>query len=124
MTGRILLAEDDRNLGFLIKDQLVQRGFKVDWKMDGNDAIETFDKGKFDLCLLDVMLPIADGFSIARTIRKKDPDIPIIFLTARDMIEDKLEGFKSGADDYLTKPFSMEELVHRLKVFLSRPRKK
>ncbi|MEQ8360889.1 MAG: response regulator transcription factor [Cytophagales bacterium] len=120
MKKRILLIEDDQNLGFLIQDQLQQHGFIVEWFKDGESGKNSFIKNAPDICLLDVMLPKSDGFTLARKFRLKDQITPILFLTARDMLEDKLNAFKSGADDYITKPFSMEELVYRINVFLKR----
>ncbi|QNL22053.1 response regulator transcription factor [Hyphobacterium sp. CCMP332] len=120
MKKRILLIEDDQNLGFLIQDQLQQHGFIVEWFKDGESGKNSFIKNTPDICLLDVMLPKSDGFSLARKFRLKDQITPILFLTARDLLEDKLNAFKSGADDYITKPFSMEELMYRINVFLKR----
>lgn len=120
MKKRILLIEDDQNLGFLIQDQLQQHGFIVEWFKDGESGKNSFIKNAPDICLLDVMLPKSDGFTLARKFRLKDQITPILFLTARDMLEDKLIAFKSGADDYITKPFSMEELIYRINVFLKR----
>lgn len=116
----ILLAEDDKNLGFVVKDNLVHEGFDVTLCEDGLQALSTFKSGSFNLCVLDVMLPKMDGFELAEQIRNRDRDIPILFLTAKSMIEDRLEGFKKGGDDYITKPFSMEELIYRVNVFLKR----
>jgi DNA-binding response OmpR family regulator len=116
----ILLVEDDANLGFVIKDNLALKGYEVTLSTDGKDAMNYFKTGLFQLCLLDVMLPRADGFAVARYIRECDKDVPIIFLTAKAMTEDKLEGFRTGADDYITKPFSFEELLYRIEVFLRR----
>lgn len=110
----VLLVEDDNSLGFVIKDNLQEEGFKVNWEKDGVAGFESFFSNKFDLCLLDVMLPKKDGFSLAKEIRTINPNVPIIFLTAKGMIEDKAEGFTSGGDDYLTKPFAMEELIARM----------
>jgi DNA-binding response OmpR family regulator len=117
---KILLVEDDANLGFIIKDNLSLKGYAVALSTDGKDAMNSFKTGLFQLCLLDVMLPQADGFAVARYIRERDKDVPIIFLTAKSMTEDKLEGFRTGADDYITKPFSFEELFCRIEVFLRR----
>ncbi len=116
----ILLAEDDESLSFVIKDNLILQGYEVTLCTNGNDALVTFKSGKFDLCLLDVMLPKIDGFDLAEKIRAKNKSIPILFLTAKAMQEDRLEGFKRGGDDYITKPFSMEELIFRIEVFLKR----
>ncbi len=117
---KILLVEDDKNLGFVIKDNLEQHGYDVTLCEDGDIAWKTFNKKSYDLCLLDVMLPKKDGFSLAEEIRKKNDQVPIIFTSAKSLKEDKLQGFKSGGDDYLTKPFSIEELEARIAVFLKR----
>lgn len=118
--NRILLIEDDENLGFVIQDQLKASGFDVKWVKDGTLAIRAFEAYRPALCLFDVMLPGKDGFDLAETIRLKNRQTPILFLTARDMVEDRIRGFKSGGDDYITKPFSMEELILRIRVFLNR----
>jgi DNA-binding response OmpR family regulator len=117
---KILLVEDDKNLGFVIKDNLEQHGYDVTLCEDGEMGWKMFNKKSYDVCLLDVMLPKKDGFSLAEEIRKKNDMIPIIFTSAKSMKEDKLQGFKSGGDDYLTKPFSIEELEARIAVFLKR----
>lgn len=117
---KILLAEDDENLGFVIKDQLKEAGFSVVHAKNGAEGKEYFDIGDFDLCLVDVMMPQMDGFALAEKIRKQDEFVPIIFLTAKSLEEDRLRGFEIGGDDYVTKPFSMDELVYRIKVFLRR----
>ena len=117
---RILLVEDDESLGFVTKDSLENRGYEVVLCTDGLAGLAEFNKGAYDLCLLDVMLPKLDGFSVAQKIRKSNERVPIIFLTAKGLQEDKLNGFKLGADDYITKPFSMDELVFRIEVFLKR----
>ncbi len=118
----ILLVEDDVNLGFLIKDYLEMIGYQVDLQDDGNKGIETFKRNKqlYSLCILDVMLPEKDGFTLAAEIKEIDKNIPIIFLTAKDMKEDKIRGFRLGADDYITKPFSSEELGLRIEAVLRR----
>ena len=121
---KILLVEDDPNLGFVIKDNLVRRGFEVTWCKDGEAGQAAFFEDPFTLCVLDIMLPRKDGITLARVIREHDTDIPILFLTAREMTEDKLEGFRAGGDDYITKPFSLEELVYRIEVFLRRRQRK
>ncbi|UXX80114.1 response regulator transcription factor [Reichenbachiella carrageenanivorans] len=120
MNKRILLVEDDESLGFVIKDSLENKSYQVTLCTDGEQGLETFGSQSFDLCLLDVMLPRLDGFSLAEKIRVKSKLVPIIFLTAKGMQEDKLAGFKLGGDDYMTKPFSMEELIYRIEVFLRR----
>lgn len=117
---KILLVEDDANLAYVVKDTLSLKGYDVTLCVDGKEAIQTFKPSCFQVCLVDVMLPHVDGFSVARHIRSQDKDVPILFLTAKSMTEDKLEGFKSGADDYITKPFSFEELFYRIEVFLKR----
>jgi len=117
---RILLAEDDENLGLLLKEYLIAKGFDTELYPDGEVAYQGFMKSQFNLCILDVMMPKKDGFSLARDIRMVNTDIPVIFLTAKNMKEDVLEGFKLGADDYLTKPFSMEELIFRIEAILRR----
>jgi DNA-binding response OmpR family regulator len=116
----ILLVEDDPSLGFVIKDNLHLKGYDVTLCKDGAHGEETFKAKPFDLCILDVMLPKKDGFTLARTIREKNREVPILFLTAKSMMEDKLAGFQTGADDYITKPFSLEELFYRIEVFLKR----
>jgi DNA-binding response OmpR family regulator len=120
MVKRILLVEDDPNLGFVIKDNLLIKGYDVTLCKDGEEAERTFNSNSFNLCIFDIMLPKKDGFSLAKDVRMKDKNIPIIFLTAKSMMEDKLAGFKTGADDYVTKPFSLEELYCRIEVFLKR----
>lgn len=117
---RILLVEDDESMGFLLKDSLENYNYYVTHLSDGKSALIEFNKRPFDLCLLDVMMPNMDGFSLATEIRKNDLDIPIIFLTAKAMKEDRIKGFKLGADDYVTKPFSVEELALRIKAVLKR----
>jgi DNA-binding response OmpR family regulator len=118
--SKILLVEDDPSLGFVIKDTLNQNNFDVTLCVDGEQGATTFAQNVFQICILDVMLPKKDGFSLARTIRSINKDVPILFLTAKSMTEDKLQGFKTGADDYITKPFSLEELLCRIEVFLRR----
>lgn len=117
---RILLVEDDESMGFLLKDSLENYHYTVTHLSDGKSALIEFNNRPFDLCLLDVMMPNMDGFSLATEIRKSDLDIPIIFLTAKAMKEDRIKGFKLGADDYVTKPFSVEELALRIKAVLKR----
>ncbi|KPK85353.1 MAG: transcriptional regulator [Bacteroides sp. SM23_62_1] len=120
--GTILLVEDDKNLGFVLTDFLGISGYKVEHAEDGISGIEIFKNGKFDLCLLDIMMPYKDGFTLAEEIRSVNKNIPIIFLTAKTMQEDKIKGFRLGADDYITKPFSTEELVLRIEAILKRTR--
>lgn len=117
---RILLVEDDPSLGFVIEDNLTLRGYEVVRCGDGQKGEETFMATPFHLCILDVMLPKKDGFALARSIRGRNKEVPILFLTAKTMMEDKLQGFQTGADDYITKPFSLEELFYRIEVFLRR----
>lgn len=116
----ILLAEDDDNLGLLLQQFLKSKGFAVELARNGKHAYEKFNDGHFDFCIFDVMMPEMDGFTLAKEVRLVDPKVPILFLTAKSMKEDKLEGFESGADDYLTKPFVMEELLARLNAILRR----
>lgn len=116
----ILLVEDDMNLGFVIQDNLKMNGFQVHLCQDGKAGLKAFGDNSFDLCLLDVMLPKKDGFSLAHDIRKINPEVPIIFLTAKAMLDDKIKGFNLGADDYITKPFNPEELVLRIEAILRR----
>lgn len=120
MAKRILLVEDDPSLGYVIKDNLSMKGYDVTHCADGESGEDTFNTNAFHLCIFDVMLPKKDGFSLARSVRAKDKNVPIIFLTAKAMMEDKLEGFQTGADDYITKPFSLDELLCRIEVFLRR----
>lgn len=112
----ILLVEDDESLGFVTKDNLELKGYDVVWCMDGITGEETFNNIHPDICILDIMLPGKDGFSLAKIIKSTSPETPVLFLTAKSMIEDKLEGFEIGADDYITKPFHIEELVYRIEV--------
>jgi two-component system OmpR family response regulator len=119
-TTHILLAEDDDNLGLLLQTYLKSKGFEVDLVRDGKNAFERFNERKYDFCLFDVMMPVMDGFTLAKEIREIDRKVPILFLTAKGLKEDKLEGFALGADDYLTKPFSMEELLARINAILRR----
>ena len=121
--GKVFLAEDDMSLGFVIKDNLEEEGFEVVHCTDGQTAIERFNKDEFDICLLDVMLPSKDGIAVAKKIRQQSDLIPILFLTSKSMEEDKVKGFQTGADDYITKPFSMQELMMRMNVFLRRTKK-
>ena len=116
----ILLAEDDINLGFVIADQLRSEGYQVSLATDGVEALKRFNEQAYHLCVFDVMMPKKDGFTLAKDIRKINSDIPILFLTAKSMTEYKIEGFNAGGDDYLTKPFSVEELNLRIKSLLKR----
>ncbi len=118
--ANILLIEDDPNLGFILQENLELQGYVVERCADGEAGLQAFLKQKFDLCLLDVMLPKKDGFTLARELRKTSQEVPIIFLTAKSLKEDRIEGLKLGGDDYITKPFSMEELVLRIQAVLRR----
>lgn len=122
--AKVLLCEDDENFGDVLRSYLEMNDFDVQLEVDGAKGWNAFQNGTFDVCILDVMMPKKDGFTLAKEIRKKDADIPIIFLTAKTMKEDILEGFKSGADDYITKPFSSEELLMRIRAILKRSSKK
>jgi two-component system OmpR family response regulator len=117
---RILLAEDDENLGSLLQEYLQAKSYETHWLTDGEKAYKSFERNKYDICILDIMMPVKDGITLAKEIRMVDPDIPVIFLTAKSMKEDVLEGFSVGADDYMTKPFSMEELIYRIEAILRR----
>jgi len=117
---RILLAEDDNNLGLLLRDYLTAKNYETVLFINGMMALEAFPSGSFGLCILDIMMPEMDGLTLAKEIRITNANIPIIFLTAKNQKEDVLEGFKSGADDYITKPFSMEELIYRIEAILRR----
>ncbi len=119
---KILLCEDDENLGMLLREYLQAKGYKATLCPDGEVGYKEFMKEKYDICVLDVMMPKKDGFTLAKEIRQANSEVPIVFLTAKTLKEDILEGFKIGADDYLTKPFSMEELVFRIEAILSRVR--
>lgn len=121
--AKVLLAEDDLSLSFVIKDNLQDAGFEVTHCADGETAWQKFQKNDFDICLLDINMPIRDGFSLAKKIRQQSDVIPIIFLTAKSLEEDKLKGFETGVDDYITKPFSIKELIMRMDVFLRRTKK-
>ncbi|HMO39179.1 MAG TPA: response regulator transcription factor [Saprospiraceae bacterium] len=116
----LLYVEDDETLSFVTRDNLELQGYHITHCFDGQQALHTLQDAQFDLCLLDVMLPEMDGFTLAREIRKTDRDIPILFLTAKSLKEDRLEGLKLGADDYITKPFSIEELMLKIEIFLRR----
>ena len=121
---KILLCEDDENLGTLLSEYLQAKGYQADLCPDGEVGYKAFLKNKYDICVLDVMMPKKDGFTLAQEIRQANAEVPIIFLTAKQLKEDILEGFKIGADDYITKPFSMEELVFRIEAILRRVRGK
>ena len=124
MKAHIFYVEDDESLSFVTRDHLELQGFKVTHCADGDEALEVIQEGEmdFDLCLLDVMLPGIDGFELARHIRERDREVPILFLTARSLKEDRIHGLKLGGDDYITKPFSIEELILKIEVFLRRSR--
>jgi len=117
---RIILSEDDENLGSLLREYLIAKGYDTDLYPDGEAALKGFQKNQYDLCIFDVMMPKKDGFTLAKDIRLTNSEIPIIFLTAKNMKEDVIEGFRLGADDYMTKPFSMEELIFRIEAILRR----
>ncbi|MFA8298530.1 MAG: response regulator transcription factor [Hyphomicrobiales bacterium] len=117
---KVLLAEDDKNLGLILKTFLDAKGFKTTLCPDGEQAYKEFKSQEFDFCVLDVMMPVKDGFTLAKDIRKDDKAMPILFLTAKSMEQDKISGFDIGADDYITKPFSMEELLRRMQAILRR----
>ena len=120
---KILLAEDDANLGTLLQEYLEAKGYSVKLARNGKEGYDLFCKQEYDLCLLDVMMPLKDGFTLAKEIRQSNKQVPIIFLTAKSMKEDTIEGFNAGADDYITKPFSMEELMLRIQAILRRSMK-
>jgi len=120
---KILLAEDDANLGTLLQEYLEAKGYLVKLARNGKEGYDLFVKQDYDLCLLDVMMPLKDGFTLAKEIRQSNKQVPIIFLTAKSMKEDTIEGFNAGADDYITKPFSMEELMLRIQAILRRSMK-
>lgn len=120
LNKQILLVEDDLNLGLLVMDFLASEGFGVVWKREALGALQQLRRQRFDLCLLDVMMPGMDGFSLAKNIRELHPDIPFLFLTARLLREDKLKGYALGAEDYITKPFDEDELLCKVKVVLRR----
>lgn len=117
---KILLAEDDENLGQLLRNYLNAKDFNTTLTMNGREALEAFRREEYDICILDIMMPELDGISVAREIRKVNLEMPVIFLTAKSLKEDVIEGFKTGADDYITKPFSMEELIYRIDAILRR----
>ena len=120
MKKKLLIVEDDPNLGQILSEYLEVKGYETALRQDGEDGINAFYEHQYDLCVLDLMMPKKDGFTVAKEIRKVNTDIPIIFLTAKSMKEDVIAGFKIGADDYVTKPFSMEELLLRIQAVLKR----
>ena len=120
MTSKVLLIEDDPNLGMLLKENFEGKGFVMDWCKDGQEGTDRFRSGTYDICIIDVMLPRKDGFTVAREIRGMNEQVPFIFLTAKSMSDDRHRGFELGADDYVTKPFSAYELYLRVKAILKR----
>ena len=116
----ILLCEDEESLGMLVREYLQAKGYDAELYLDGEAGYKAFVKGEYDMCLLDVMMPKMAGFTLARELRMINAEVPIMFLTAKNLKDDILEGFKLGADDYLTKPFSMDELVYRMEAILRR----
>jgi DNA-binding response OmpR family regulator len=121
--SKVLLAEDDLSLGYVIKDNLADAGYDVVLCADGQAALDKFNKENFDICLLDVMMPNKDGFTVAKKIRQQSDLVPILLITAKSLEEDRIHGFECGADDYIVKPFSMQELLLRIEVFLRRTKK-
>jgi two-component system, OmpR family, response regulator len=117
---KILLAEDDNNLGILLRNYLIAKKYEATLCINGKEALVSFQKEVFNICIIDIMMPEMDGLTLAKEIRKINQEIPVIFLTAKNQKEDIIEGFKTGADDYLTKPFSMEELLYRIEAILRR----
>jgi len=122
--NRILLVEDDQNFGDVLRSYLEMHEYNVTLATDGVEGLESYNRGEFDLCIFDVMMPKKDGFTLAKEIREKDKEMPIIFLTAKTMKDDVLQGFKIGADDYISKPFNSEELLYRIQAILKRSQQK
>lgn len=120
---KILYAEDDETLAFLTKDNLEQNNYEVTHCSDGKSALKIFEEEEFDICIFDIMMPKMDGFGLAEAVRKIDLDVPIIFLSAKTLKEDRIKGLRLGADDYLVKPFSIEELLLKVEIFLKRSQK-
>lgn len=118
--SRILFVEDDANLGMLLKENMEHKGFETVWCRNGEEGIRKFKPGEYSICILDIMLPAKDGFELSKEIRKMDPVVPFIFLTSRSMHNDKIKGFEYGCDDYITKPFSTQELYMRINAILRR----
>jgi DNA-binding response OmpR family regulator len=116
----VLYVEDDETIAYLTKDSLILKGYHVEHAEDGETAFAIFQQKKFHLCIIDIMLPVMDGWTLAQKIREIDSAIPILFLSAKSLVEDKIRGLSLGADDYITKPFSIDELVLRMEVFLKR----
>src|SRR6188474_2540854 len=121
--GTILLAEDDDYLREFVKDALEDENYTVTSCANGQEALDLFDKNNFDICLLDIMMPVKDGFMVAKKIRQQSDLQPIIFISTKHLLEDKVKGYLTGADDYITKPFSMKELLLKIEVFLRRTKK-
>lgn len=115
---RILLVEDDKNLGFIVKDFLELSGYDVVLKENGLEGLNAFGEKEFDLCIFDILLPIKDGFVLAAEIRHQDPVVPIMFFTSKSLAEDKIRAFKIGCDDYITKPFSIDEFLNRIQMLI------
>jgi len=120
--NRILYVEDDDTLGFITTENLERKGYDVVLSKDGESALQLFRSQQFDICLLDIMLPKLDGFTLARMIRKENEEVPILFISAKSLTEDKIEGLLLGADDYIVKPFNLEELTLKIEIFLKRSR--
>jgi DNA-binding response OmpR family regulator len=118
--SKILLAEDDESFGYILKEYLEMNGFEVTWTKDGNDGLKKFENGLFDLCVLDIMMPEKDGFTLAKEIREIDSDVPFIFLTAKALKVDKLKGFRLGCDDYVVKPVDEELFIARVRAIINR----
>lgn len=121
--SRILFVEDDANLGMLLKENMEHKGFETVWCRDGEEGIRKFRPGQFHICILDIMLPVKDGFELSKEIRKLDPNVPFIFLTAKSIHDDRIKGFEHGCDDYITKPFNTQELYMRINAVLRRSQK-
>lgn len=120
----VFLVEDDENFGSVLSAYLEMNDYEVRWVKDGKNAIDTYKPGKYNICVLDVMLPHVDGFEVARAIRERDKEVPLIFLTAKSLKEDMVTGFQIGADDYITKPFDSEVLLYKIQAILKRESKK
>jgi DNA-binding response OmpR family regulator len=120
MKAKVLLVEDDINLGFVVADKLKANDLEVTLAVDGSEGFKKFNEDDFHICIFDVMMPKKDGFSLAKDVRKINKEVPILFLSAKSETEDKIQGFEAGCDDYLTKPFSTEELIFRVKALLKR----
>ncbi len=118
--GRILLVEDDDSFGYILKEYLEINDFQVTWAKDGEEGLKTFEQGVYDLCILDVMMPLKDGYTLAKEIQDHDPDVPFIFLTAKALKIDKLKGFRLGCDDYVVKPIDEELFIARVKAIIKR----